>query len=149
MPLLCYAFRLADKVEPAMITLLLQLGADPNQLWYGHSPWQRALTQMHQTVECCLSEERFYGILKTMLQYGASPYTTCTHKHNLWSSHRWGSTGIKSHGHFVDDVIIDALENSQERALELLRLWNERRARQRRISSGFKEGPGRNRKLIS
>lgn len=38
-PLPFYSFRSVDHIELEIISLLLQLGADPNQLWYGHTQW--------------------------------------------------------------------------------------------------------------
>jgi hypothetical protein len=83
-PLLLYTIH--DKMAVGyvdMIQILLECGADPNQLWKGHTRWQHSLTSLHSGITSgnCLTEKA--RIIKLFLQYGASQYTTCTYNHRL------------------------------------------------------------------
>jgi ankyrin repeat protein len=66
-----------------MIDLLLNHGADPNQDWFGTTPWQYALSLIHNSD---FSDERLgvmAEIFKMMLRYGADPYATCPSYHGI------------------------------------------------------------------
>lgn len=132
-PLLLYSFRLGNTIEPEMIILLLKLGANPNHLWFGSSPWQHALTLMHSTATDEEAENQRYIVLKTMLEYGASPYTTCTHNHLLWQGNEQIGTALS---HTVYDVIIDAFQTQlPEQTSELLAVYSDQRDKARKVRS--------------
>lgn len=90
-----------------MAALLLKLGANPNQLWFGNSPWQQALTQLHQQDH--FDYQGGARFLISMLSYGASPFTTCTRNHRTSGSSclRYSSMfgQYTQHAHSVHAVI--------------------------------------------
>jgi hypothetical protein len=81
-PLLLYAVATENADDqlcswaPEMANLLLRYGANPNQLWYGNTRWQHALTWAHEQLRSLSA-----ALVKTVLSYGASPFTTCTQNH--------------------------------------------------------------------
>jgi hypothetical protein len=85
-PLLNYALlqhlRHQD-VSLEMVELLLELGGDPNQLWFGNNPWQHVLTRVHMVSFNHVELQRWSFILECMIHFGTSPYTTCTHNHDM------------------------------------------------------------------
>ena len=66
-----------------MIEVLLSLGGDPNQLWFGNTPWQHALTRTHMISFNRAKLQQWAFILERMLHYSGTPYTTCTHNHDI------------------------------------------------------------------
>jgi hypothetical protein len=64
-----------------IIDLLLQRGADPNQIWNGESPWQQCLRRIHGSpVKDDDSLGSLYisvDIIKLFLKYGGSPVEIC------------------------------------------------------------------------
>lgn len=93
-PLLLYPFRegVSSSIPDwscEMVHLLLKLGANPNQLWQGNTPWQHALTKMHQHIDEG-STPVYAAICQLMLRYGASPYTTCVKNHRVPTKLRVG-----------------------------------------------------------
>lgn len=121
-PLLFYAFR---GLNPDIETLssLLQLGADPNQLWCGNTSWQYYLTLIHSEDHRSTETERgrLSRVFKVMLESGASPLTTCTHNHNVLGP-------LSKASHSVLNVIRDVLRGVPEKVVsEVHEIYNQRR----------------------
>jgi hypothetical protein len=92
-----------------VLELLLNRGADPNQLFHGNTPWQRFLYFTHASYgqsyglfysipEAQLS---WFGVFKLMLENGASPWTTCIINHIVPSDPQTNTFG----SHMVSDVM--------------------------------------------
>jgi hypothetical protein len=129
-PLLSYALVkdvLCSTISIEMVEILLVYGADPNQLWEGNTPWQEFLTSLHSlassvydyTVPANLGNYHSTmvetaKIFKLLLQYGANPYSTCTHNHSLPRN-----SGARGSRHVVEDVITDAFKYLPYEAAEL------------------------------
>lgn len=85
-PLLLYAVVFGEFPPPSwapkMVDMLLRYGANPNQLWHGGSPQQHALKYSHRKV--AFQNWCFLGpLVRSMLTFGASPFTTCTRNHEV------------------------------------------------------------------
>jgi hypothetical protein len=101
-------------VNVEMIDLLLSLGAEPNRVFEGHTPWQRALSWVHQvdwrpTPEFSTSElvmRSWVDAFKVLLRHGANPNTTCIFNHRICQAGKLVST----QSHKVLDVIHDVFE---------------------------------------
>jgi hypothetical protein len=108
---------------------LLEIGVNPNQLWKGNSPWQHFLTLIHSKVGILYSKQFDLSaqarIFKSMLEHGASPFTTCTWNHQVPSRmDHFGSESPRAHFHTIEAVIDDVFEQSER--VELKTLLNER-----------------------
>ena len=121
-----------------MLELLLEPGANPNQLWHGHTPWQRLLTLVHELdwvnivlgMNSCDSSflddvlMNWVGVFRLLLRYGASINTTCMRNHS--KDHLVSSTRDVVFSHNVLDVIMDVFfYQLPEDALNLQHMVNE------------------------
>ncbi|KAH7381016.1 hypothetical protein BKA64DRAFT_226606 [Cadophora sp. MPI-SDFR-AT-0126] len=128
-------FQCTQGVDLMMLELLLSHGADPNQLWNGHTPWQRVLTLVHEFdwvnivlgVSCVNSTYlddvllNWVGAFKLLLRYGASITTTCMRNHS--KDHLVSCTRDMAFSHSVMDVIMDVFFHQlPEEALDLQRM---------------------------
>jgi len=121
-----------------MLGLLLRLGADPNQLWHGNTPWEHALSFFHKQNSSFLPENLVLescSIFTMMLRYGASIYTTCTDTHGVYNvEHPCG------YSHSVRAVINDFFLEAPSKAAKLYRLRDERASVQDSTSSSRESG---------
>ncbi|KAF4627148.1 hypothetical protein G7Y89_g11005 [Cudoniella acicularis] len=121
-PLLFHALHIDANIpiRSEIVEVLLRYGADPNQLWNGYSPWQQALSMVHKTqwrfkfsdVDKTSSStlKNWAHIFKLLLEYGASPFTTCKMNHKVCQ----GNTHDRNSGtapHSVRAVIIDVFDH--------------------------------------
>jgi hypothetical protein len=100
LPLLTYAlawelWSVKTTVVPRndMLEVLLRYGADPNELYDGHSIWQYTLHYVHSTSSAWLFSSdqslhlKWEQALNLMLEYGADPNTCC-----FLDSHAWANS---------------------------------------------------------
>jgi hypothetical protein len=121
-PLLFHALHMDSNspIRSEIVKVLLRYGADPNQLWNGYSPWQQALTMVHETQwELKFGDidkisyrtlNNWAQVFKLLLKYGTSPFTTCKMNHQVYqrNSHDGNSCTAP---HSVGAVIIDIFDH--------------------------------------
>jgi len=129
MSILHLAFLMYTQIPAEMVAMLLDLGANPNLLWLGNSPWQLLLTSCHYAANTVNLPEPDWledniSLFEVMLNHGASPWTTCIHKHKIITA----NTEIPKHPHSVGSVIQDAFGGKfPVKAAKLQRLLAEKK----------------------